>query len=333
MWRADGPRAAGVAAPLAVLLAGCEGNPSVLDARGPLAARIADLWWVMFALGSAVTVIVTAILLIGLLRRRRDVPPEIEERHSRHFVLWGGLIVPLVVVFGLITYSISVGRAISPLSHPDPAVVIEVVGHQFWWEVRYPHAGVVTANELHIPTGVPVHLQLTTEDVVHSFWVPNLMGKMDMMPRRSHTLVLQADEPGSYHMQCAEFCGTQHALMMGLVVAQAPAEFEAWLAAQQAPAPEPADPVLERGREVFHSAACVYCHTIRGTNASSRLGPDLTHLASRRTLAAGVVPNTPGWLAAWILDPQAIKPGSLMPGTDIAGPDLQALLAYLASLE
>jgi cytochrome c oxidase subunit 2 len=246
------------------------------------------------------------------------------------WVIGGGIIMPAVVL--TLTYALTLATMRAQASQPAQGVVIEIIGRQWWWEVRYPAAEVVTANEIHIPAGQPVTLQLTSADVIHSFWVPELNGKLDLNPRQTNTLILQADQPGEYRGQCAEFCGIQHAKMALLVIAHEPAEFEAWLSAQQQDAPAPADEATEFGQQVLLGSACVYCHTIRGTNASGVLGPDLTHLASRRTLAAATIPNTRGHLAGWIIDPQGIKPGNKMPPTDLGADELQALLAYLESL-
>ncbi len=312
-----------------LLLAGCSGAQSALDPRGPAASRIAELWWIMFGLGTVVFLVVVGLLLYAL--RRRDEASRLSEEGARRLVTVGGVAVPLAVLLVLVAYSVRVGGAVSVARNP-PEMTVEVVGHQFWWEIRYPEAGVVTANELHLPVGRRVLLKLASADVIHSMWIPALHGKMDMIPGRTNSLVVLADEAGVFRGQCAEFCGTQHAQMSLVVVAQPEAEFAEWLDRQREPAPEPVTPERMRGREVFHSSACVYCHTVRGTNASSPLGPDLTHIASRRTLAAGSIPNNRGSLAAWIVDPQSIKPGNKMPPTDLTGPELQALLDYLESL-
>jgi cytochrome c oxidase subunit 2 len=192
---------------------------------------------------------------------------------------------------------------------------------------------VITANEIHIPVGQPVEFQLKSRDVIHSFWVPTLHGKRDLIPRHVTTMTLQADRPGVYRGQCAEFCGYQHAHMAILVVAEPLEQFAAWLEHQRRPAAEPSDARQQRGQEVFLSAPCVMCHTIRGTLAGGRVAPDLTHIAGRHTLAAGTLPNTPGHLAGWIIDPQHIKPGNRMPAHSLNADDLQALLAYLGSLK
>ena len=214
---------------------------------------------------------------------------------------------------------------------------VQVIGHQWWWEVNYqdenPSRSFTTANEIHIPVGVPVRVSLTSPDVIHSFWVPSLNGKTDLIPGRENTTTIEADRPGTYRGQCAEFCGVQHAHMALLVVAEPKEAFEAWRARQVQPAAEPAGDAEKRGRDVFLSGPCVMCHRIRGTIAGGSLGPDLTHVAGRQTLAAATIPNTPGYLAAWIEDPQHVKPGNRMPITQIAPPDMHPLLAYLETLE
>jgi cytochrome c oxidase subunit 2 len=211
-------------------------------------------------------------------------------------------------------------------------VTVEVIGHQFWWEIRYPDSGVVTANEITIPAGEPVRLLLRSADVIHSFWVPQLHGKMDLVPGRENTFWVTADTPGRYRGICAEFCGIQHAKMHKLVVALDRPDFDAWLQDQQAEAAEPATEQARRGREVFLQSSCVECHAVRGHTPPNDVGPDLTHLASRFTLAAGILPNNRGALGGWLLDPQSQKRGARMPPTNLSGPDLQALLDYLEAL-
>ena len=212
-----------------------------------------------------------------------------------------------------------------------------MTGYQWWWDVRYedslPIRRLRTANEIHIPVGRPVRLLLESGDVNHSFWVPRLQGKLDLIPGQTNTLWLQADEPGVYQGQCAEYCGEQHAHMGLLVVAQPPDEFARWYEGQLAGAAEPTDSLRRRGQEVFTGSGCALCHAVRGTGAMAAVGPDLTHLASRRTLGAGMVPNTRGYLGGWIVNPQAIKPGNRMPAMPLSGPELQALLAYLEGLQ
>ncbi|HXW00915.1 MAG TPA: cytochrome c oxidase subunit II, partial [Anaerolineae bacterium] len=212
-------------------------------------------------------------------------------------------------------------------------VIVEIEGNQWWWEVNYPLQEFTTANEIHIPVGPPVELKVTSIDVIHSFWVPELHGKIDLIPGQTNSFWLQADEPGVYYGECAEFCGIQHAKMALVVVAQPEAEFTAWLEQQQQPAAQITEATLLEGQQIFLGSACISCHTVKGTNATGDLGPDLTHLASRLTLAAGTLENNQNNLAGWIIDPQNIKPGNLMPSTDLSENELQALLAYLESLE
>jgi cytochrome c oxidase subunit 2 len=214
---------------------------------------------------------------------------------------------------------------------------VRVTGHQWWWEVEYrdssPQDWAFTANEIHVPVGRPVVFELRANDVIHSFWVPNLGVKRDMIPGDENSVWFQADTAGVYRGQCAEFCGHQHAKMAFQIVAEPPERFAAWLERQRDTARTPADSVAARGQEVFLGSTCVMCHTVSGTPAGSRIGPNLTHLAGRRTIAAGSLPNTRGNLAGWIVDPQRIKPGVRMPPNALAPDDLQALLAYLESLK
>ena len=237
--------------------------------------------------------------------------------------------------FALLSASVVTGRAVGSLQSPEP-LAIEITGHQWWWEVRYlsdqPQLMATTANELHIPVGRPVALTLKSADVIHSFWVPSLHGKMDLVPGRVNTLWIQAERPGIYRGQCAEYCGMQHAHMGLVTVAESPDGFVRWLTAQRATAAPPSTPEQSRGRDVFERGPCAMCHTIRGTSAAAVLGPDLTHVASRGTIAAGRAPNTRGYLAGWLADPQQLKPGNRMPATGLSPEDLQALVAYLETL-
>ena len=318
---------------LCLLLAACARSPSVLDPAGPAAARIALLSWIVFVLGGAVYLAVMILLFIALFRqRRRDAEAQREASDGRNMVIFGGIVFPAVIL--VIVYGLTLGT-MAALRTPETAdeLVIEVIGHQFWWEVRYHNQHFTTANELHIPVGQAVTIKLSSEDVIHSFWVPELHGKLDLVPGDVNSFWLQADEAGEYWGACAEFCGIQHAKMQLVVVAEPEAEFLTWIEQQQQPAPEPVDPLVQQGQQIFFGSGCVYCHTIEGTNASGDLGPDLTHLASRRTLAAGALNNNRGQLAGWITDPQHVKPGNLMPPTALSGAELQALLAYLETLE
>ena len=313
---------------------GCTGG--MLDPSSPRADRVVTLWWVMFGISAVVMALVLTVLIVGLIRASRPDAPEREDVRGRDrvFVFGGGIALPVAVMVVLMVLTVWSGREITEGAGEEP-LVIEVSGRQWWWELRYPGAGFVTANEIHIPVGEPVELVLLSEDVIHSFWAPSLSGKIDLIPGRENTLVIEASEPGTYRGQCAEFCGLQHAKMRFRVIAQEREEFDRWLADQAAAAqPLPGDnELLARGQEVFRSAGCVTCHTVRGTDAAGQIGPDLTHIASRTTLAAGVIPNTRDHLAGWILDPQSVKPGTQMPPNSLPPEQLEALLAYLESLE
>ena len=227
-------------------------------------------------------------------------------------------------------------RTMAGLHHvaSSDALTIHVKGWQWWWDVRYIVGAdtVVSANEIHIPTGQRVRLELTTGDVIHSLWVPNLQGKTDLVPGRTHVTWLQADQPGVSYGPCAEYCGTQHTHMTLVVVALAPAEFATWLQRERLPATTPTDAQRVEGAAVFTRAGCAYCHMVRGTNSLGKLGPDLTHFASRRTIAAGTLENSPRHLTAWLRDPQRMKPGTRMPTTPLNARDLAAVVAYVGSL-
>jgi cytochrome c oxidase subunit II len=314
-----------------------------LQAMGPQAAHIVDLWRVFLFVCTAVFAAVLVVLLLALRRRPRagaQTPPDLStvnraEPGARRTVAWATVISALLLV-GLVAASVFTDRALARLPLAN-AVNIEVTAHQWWWTARYtgggPSESFVTANEIHVPVGRPVVVQLRSTDVIHSLWVPSLAGKKDLVPGRSALLQFRADQPGLYRGQCAEFCGFQHALMGLLVIAEPPAQFDAWAQAQRAPAAEPQDPMARRGKALFQSGACAMCHAIQGTLANGQQAPDLTHLAGRQTLAAGTLPNTPEQLAAWISDPHKHKPGVNMPATPLSSDDLAALVAYLGSLK
>jgi cytochrome c oxidase subunit 2 len=236
----------------------------------------------------------------------------------------------------LLDASVRTSRAIARAERDAP-LVIEVTGLQYWWSVRYAEGPAAdrfeTANEIHVPVGRAVRLVLNARDVIHSFWVPALHGKKDLIPGRANELFLRADRPGIYMGQCAEFCGAQHAKMRIAVVAETPEAFEAWRARQREAARAPATDAERRGQRLFLAGSCALCHTIQGTSAGGRLGPYLTHVGSRLKLASNTLPNTPGHLAGWVLDPQNVKPGTRMPPSQLSGADVQAVLAYLRSLE
>jgi cytochrome c oxidase subunit II len=284
--------------------------------------------------------VVVTVLLVVSLRGQRDLPAE-EDRLTGEgsagggnlLILVGGVIVPAAVVLLLMVLMITSGARVRALGNPSDALIIEVTGHKWWWDVEYPEAGVRTANEIRIPVGEPVEFRVTSADIIHSFWVPALAGKIDMTPGEENYLRVQADEPGVHRGLCTEYCGIQHALMHFIVVAQEPDEFEAWLAARAEPPPPPTDDLAREGLEVFEAAQCVLCHTVDGVSPETDLGPDLTDFGGRLTLGAGIAPNEAEPLAAWILDPHELKPGNHMPPSRLTDDELAALLAYLESLE
>lgn len=320
-----------------IAMAGCGRPIDALNAAGPQAGRIADLTLLMVALGAAVYVVVIGAMLYAARRgaRRRQVAAGAAVEHQMTRWVGGAVGATVVVLLVLLALNFRTGRALASFGDAD-AITIQVVGQQWWWHVEYmdpaPSRRLITANEIHVPVGRRIRLLTQSRDVIHSFWAPNVHGKIDLIPGYGGTTYFQVDEPGIYYGRCAEFCGHQHAHMGFTVVAQPQAEFESWYRAQLLPAPFPADSARQAGQEVFLSRGCVMCHTVRGTPAASRVGPDLTHIGSRRTLAAGTLPNTPEHLASWVLDPQAIKPGVLMPPNRLSPAELAALISYLQGL-
>ncbi|WP_456599520.1 cytochrome c oxidase subunit II [Blastococcus sp. SYSU DS0616] len=304
---------------------------SVLDPVGPEAAQIAGLTWFMIVLGGLLW-LATVVFLVLALRHRARREPRAANRGAKAFIAVWGVVVPIVVLPAVFAYSLVVGVDISRPAPPE-ALTVEVVGHQFWWEVRYPDADVVTANEIHVPVGRPVRLEMTSADVIHSLWIPPVAGKLDLLPGQTNVLSFQVEEAGRYLGECAEFCGIQHARMQFVLVAQDEDEFADHLVALQAGSAEPDGELEEAGREVYLAAGCGQCHRIEDVSEGDDFAPDLTHLASRDTIAAGMLENTRGNLAGWILDPQGLKSGVRMPPNNLSGDDLQALLAYLESLE
>lgn len=310
-----------------LLLSGC--GVRALDPAGPAAAAIANLWWVMLATSVVVFIGVMAALTIALWRRRD--PNTGYDELGRRLVTIGGALIPGIIVLGLMVYNTYITIKLEEPPSP-PVITVNVESHQWWWSVGYPDIDFTTANEVHIPAGQSVLLQLHSHDVIHAFWVPELHGKRDMMPDFTGQLWLQADEPGTYRGQCAEFCGLQHAKMLFLVIAHEPEDFQSWLRQQEAPRPDITEPQALRGQQVFLDEGCATCHTVRDTEATGTLGPDLTNIASRRELGAGTLPNTPSNLAAWIVDSHVFKPGNRMPPAPMSGEDLRDLLTYLEHL-
>jgi cytochrome c oxidase subunit 2 len=326
-----------IAGPILVLaacavLAGCGGDQSTLAPESRAADEIATLWWWMLAIACVVFAGALSMLVLAWFRRRRAGMP----------VVGGGkqLNLGLVIVFGIaIPVAVNVALFIvanffvieqtqAPAASTTP-MTIEVVGKQWFWEIRYPGTAVVTANEIHIPARTRVNVVATTGDVIHSFWVPRLNRKIDMIPGRRNRVLLYADKPGRYRGQCAEFCGLEHAHMAMYVYAQEPRDFDNWLR-QQA---RPASAAASAGSDAFMRDGCAACHTIRGTPADGKVGPDLTHVGSRTTLAALTIPNDREALAQWLRDPDHIKPGTRMPDLRLSEQDVQSLVDYLEGLK
>jgi cytochrome c oxidase subunit 2 len=318
---------------LALLASAGEPAQSMVHPAGPAAAEIARLWWVMLGAFTVVFALVIVLTVYAIFRRSSSAtagPSAAPPWGRTGFIVAGGVLLPIVVVTPLFVYSL---LASARLRMPSDAQTIRVVGHMWWWEVRYPDHGIVSANEIHIPAGKPVRLELTSVDVIHSFWVPRLHGKRDMIPGITTEFWIQADKPGVYRGQCGEYCGTQHANMAFEVIALAPEEFAAWLQEQSQSRPPREPAAVERGQQVFMTAGCKQCHAIQGTEANGNAGPDLTNLGSRRMIGGALLPNSAGNLAGWIADPQGIKPGVKMPRTYMEAEDLQAIVAYLESLK
>jgi len=314
------------------LLSLTDGIQSALNPQGPHAAVIAEIAALLFAGGALIFVGVMAIVAVAVF-----APREVAGRlRESWLIVGGGIVFPLVVLTLLLVYSLARASALAPAGGEN-TLRIEVTGEQWWWRVRYlDRAGrpdFVTANEVRIPVGRTVELALSSGDVIHSFWVPALAGKLDMIPGRTTRLQIRADRAGEYRGQCAEYCGGPHAFMAFFVVAETPDRFEAWAEEQRQPAKPAAGGAHARGGELF-LAHCAACHAVRGTPAEGERGPDLTHVGSRRTLAAGLLPNNAGTLAGWVASSQRIKPGNLMPSFQaFGGEDLRALAGYLESLK
>jgi cytochrome c oxidase subunit II len=312
--------------------------PDWLAPAGPAAARIASLWWVMFVLAALIFAGVIALLVVAVRRHRTQ--PLAEDRLSGEalagegnlLVLGGGVLLPVLVILALTVLMVTTAASVRAHGSDDDPLVIEVTGWKFWWDVVYPDADVRTANEVVVPVGQPLEFRVTSGDVIHSFWVPQLGGKIDMSPGLVNELRVEASEAGVYTGLCTEYCGVQHARMHFTVRAIEPEAFEQWLGERTAPPTEPTDGLARQGLDVFVEAECVRCHTVQGVSPDNDLGPDLTDFGDRWTIGAGVMANNRGNLGGWLLDPQNRKPGNRMPPANLDGEELQALTAYLESL-
>ncbi|MGY4371720.1 cytochrome c oxidase subunit 2 [Bradyrhizobium sp. LB1.3] len=320
-------------------LVACAGRQSTLDPQGLQSEQILHTLFIFLGVAAIVWIAVVIVLALGMLRRKRladqplDLHQAFEERTGR--VIIGLGVATTVIVLGLSFVSYAGQRIV--FAKGENALTLKIIGHQWWWEVRYeddsPHRSFVTANEIRIPTGQPVKVELESADVVHSFWVPSLTGKMDLITGQKNELQFTAKNAGVYRGQCAEFCGLQHAHMAFAVIALPPDEFGRWRDRENQSANSPADQLGKQGEALFRARGCALCHNISGTLAGGQLGPDLTHIGSRTTITAGTLPNTPATLGAWIADPQHIKPGNLMPKMPLQSGELIAILHYLEQLK
>jgi cytochrome c oxidase subunit 2 len=314
---------------------------SIFSPDSPQARAIASLWWWMFGVGGVVWLVVIGMLIYAVRARRGHLEADAlthisAEQHRRVERAVGiATFVTVLILAAFLVYDFGTGRALA--QHPDRALTIDVVGHQWWWEVQYedpnPSKIVATANEIHVPVGEMVQFKLRAADVIHSFWAPNLNGKRDLIPGYTTTLWFRADTSGVYRGQCAEFCGLQHAQMAFYIVAEPRVKFAAWMAAASAPHESPTDSTLVAGQRVFMSSGCPLCHSIAGTDARGTVGPGLSHFKSRSAIAAGTLSNTRVNLTRWIANPAAIKPGVRMPALPFKPAELNALVSYLETLK
>jgi cytochrome c oxidase subunit II len=313
-------------------------TPSIFAPASTPALEIRDLSLLVLGISAVIFVVVAGLAAYTIVRFRsrpgdeRREPPQV---YGSTQIELAWTVVPFLIVVVLFLVTARYIYGIEKRAMPEGAIEATIVGNQWWWEIRYPKLGIVTANELHVPVSdptkpTPTYITLQSADVIHSFWVPQLAGKMDVVPNKTNRVWIDPHTPGTYVGQCAEYCGTQHAWMLLEVIVHPREEFDRWVAAQQAAARE--DAAVREGRELFLSLSCINCHTVRGTPANGLFGPDLTHLMSRRTLGAGVVRNTPEALQAWVDDPAAMKPGVLMPAMKLSNDELNKLTAYLVTL-
>jgi cytochrome c oxidase subunit 2 len=334
----------GISILLLLSSAGCAGNPSALDPAGPGAKEVASLTWVFLGVSLAVYLLTLAVFFwsvrrgAGAARNADEIDLNVPPERGKSIIIGAALIATVGVLTVLVGFSYWTDRALTGIGG-KPAVEIEVTAHRWWWEIRYrdpaESRGFVTANELHVPLNEPVKITLNSADVIHSFWVPNITGKRDIIPGRTQEIMVKVDRPGSWIGRCSEYCGLQHANMAFRVVAEPRAAFDAWRDAQAQPSRTPTTSEEVRGQQVFSEASCVLCHVIRGSPAAgySATAPDLTHLKSRSTIAAGAFPNHKGYLAGWVADAPNLKPGVLMPVNMLPPADFQALIAYLETLK
>lgn len=320
------------------MTAGTQGSPNMFLPVSAPAELVRELSWLVLGISGVIFVVVTGLLVYCVVRFRHrpgDEGHEPPQVYGSNQVELAWTIVPLLIVLVLFLATTRTIIDVESAAPPPDALQVTVIGYQWWWEFRYPELGIVTANELHVPVSArdqrrPTALKLQSGDVVHSFWVPQLAGKTDLIPNRDNHMWIEPFETGTYVGQCAEFCGTQHAKMLLRVIVHSKSDFERWVAEQQEPAVN--DPKVRVGRNVFQQTACINCHTIGDTAATGIFGPDLSHLMSRKTLGAGAAANTRENLEAWVRDPQRLKPGCLMPAMQLDEDELDQVVTYLSTL-
>lgn len=320
---------------LGLLLSGCAKNApqDTLKPEGPLARKIDDLFAWPFWIAVVIFFLVEGLIVLALFRfRYREGGPDAPRQLHGNTRLEVGLTVAPALILAVLAIP-TVGTILDLAEEPKNAMRIDVIGHQWWWEYKYPDSGVVTATDLHIPINTPVFLRMTSADVIHAFWIPKLNGKRDVIPGRIQTLRLFAEKPGTYLGQCTEFCGDSHANMRQRAIAQTRADFDRWVAAQKrAPRPPADDSDAGTGLGLFTAKGCAGCHTIQGVS-KGRVGPDLTHVASRTTFAGGIFATNARNLAIWLRDPPGEKPGSIMPNLHLSESEISSLVAYLETLK
>lgn len=328
--------AAQVALPalFAVFVTACAGAHSITEPRSPEARSINRSYWLLFWLAAGVYVVVISLVLVAIARRRSTDRQGNLERFDNRLIVTGGLIVPGVILGITAVVTVHVANDLSPADAAANAPVqITVEGKDWWWRVEYPHDGVITANEIHVPVGEAVDITLISDDVIHSLWIPELNGKQDLVPGQVNHLRFTADTIGKYLGRCAEFCGIQHARMLFVVFVDSQSDYQSWLNGNRTAARTAADDQARQGEQILTTNACAGCHTIRGTPADGTFGPDLTHVGSRSTIAAGVLSNTPADMRHWLDKTQTVKHGALMPELDLTNSQLDALVAYLEGLK
>lgn len=311
-------------------------TPAWLNPKGPDSAAIASLFNIVLAIAVVVFVVVEGLILLSAwrFRRRPTDTTEPAQIHGNQRLEIAWTILPALIVVTLFVLALQTQQTLDsqPATATDP-MTVRVIGHQYWWEYQYPDLGITTATDLVIPAGTVVNLEITSVDVIHSFWVPQLNGKTDAFPNHINTTSIEADQPGTFYGQCAELCGASHANMRVTVIAKDATDWASWVAAQKSGPLQPTEALAQRGQLIFLTGACIGCHTISGTPAQGKTGPNLTHVASRTSIAGGMLTNTEGNLKRWLANPPGIKPGSIMPNLNLSQSDIDALTAYLQSLK